>query len=80
MRQLTFDDIFESLQEAADNMYQAEQVEIDKETETELASKKATVSRTTIDQLNDIYDNAMQNNDYQVALSVISLKLTYDLK
>ena len=76
MRQLTFDDIFESLQQAVDSLKEADQAQIDEETEAELASK-VTESSPTILQLNALYNKAMETGDYQAALKAIGLKLEY---
>jgi len=80
MRQLTFDDIYESLQQAAAKLQEADQAqaEIDEQTEAELASKASEPS-TALTQLNTIYNRAMQDGNYDVALRAISTKLSYNL-
>lgn len=71
MRQLTFDDIFELLQQAAD------QVQVDEETEA--TQPKVTESSVITSQLDAIYKKAMDTDDYQAALKAINLKLEYGL-
>jgi len=71
MRQLTFDDIFEALQQAAD------QVQINKETEA--TQPKVTKSSVITSQLDAIYKKTMDTGDYQAALTTINLKLEYGL-
>ena len=71
MIQLTFDDIFKSLQQAAD------QVQVDEKTEA--TQPKVTESSVITSQLDAIYKKAMDTDDYQAALKAINLKLEYGL-